>query len=186
MLTVLPLRLLLLLLLLVLTFVSGFSAATPPSSLVVSACAQASYPSVCVRTLAPSSPSTPSDLALAATSASHSTTRGAAAYLRRLTLPQPPSDRATFRDCANLLSDAANQLARAAKELARLNPNTLRSQLGDAQTWASAAMTDQDMCLREITGLSGRTRDAVVAQVTEASHVTSNALYFITRVAATR
>ncbi|RWW16144.1 hypothetical protein GW17_00019979, partial [Ensete ventricosum] len=117
--------------------------ATPPSSLVVSACAQASYPSVCVRTLATSSPSTPSDLALAATSASLSTTRGAAAYLRRLTLPQTPSDRAAFRDCANLLSDAADQLARAAKELARLNPDTLRSQLGDAQTWASAAMTDQ-------------------------------------------
>ncbi|WOL06527.1 hypothetical protein Cni_G15261 [Canna indica] len=179
----------LLLLLLLLLLVSSTSAKTAtataaPSPLVRSACAQARFPALCIRTLAPRSPTSASDLARVAVSASLSATRGAASFLRQVPAPPAPGDLAAIRECGHLLLDAAERLARAADQLSRLRPSALPSQLGDAQTWTSAAMTDQDMCALEISGLAERTRDAVLARVTEASQLTSNALYLIARLAA--
>ncbi|XP_073100687.1 pectinesterase inhibitor 3 [Elaeis guineensis] len=171
------------LLLLLSLAVAASSAATPPSSLVTSACAHARYPSLCVRTLAPTSPRSPTDLARAATAAAHSASRNASSTVRSLPLPANPRGCAALSDCTSLLSNAAGQLARTEAELRRLRPGTLRWQLDNAQTWASAAMTCQDTCLDSFRGLAGPTRDAVAGQVVQVSQLTSNALYLIARLA---
>ncbi|XP_017697339.1 pectinesterase inhibitor 3-like [Phoenix dactylifera] len=172
------------LLLLLSLAVAAFSAATPPSSLVISACAHARYPSLCVSTLVPTSPRSPTDLARAATAAAHSASCNASSAVRSIPLPAAtPRGRAALRDCASLLSNAAGQLARAEAELRRLRPDTLRGQLDNAQTWASAAMTCQDTCLDSFRGIAGPTRDAVAGRVVQLSQLTSNALYLIARLA---
>nr|XP_010932718.1 pectinesterase inhibitor 3 [Elaeis guineensis] len=128
-------------------------------------------------------PAPPTDLARAATAAAHSASRNASSTVRSLPLPANPRGCAALSDCTSLLSNAAGQLARTEAELRRLRPGTLRWQLDNAQTWASAAMTCQDTCLDSFRGLAGPTRDAVAGQVVQVSQLTSNALYLIARLA---
>ncbi|PKA47069.1 21 kDa protein [Apostasia shenzhenica] len=159
---------------------AGGKSSAPPSSLVTASCAHASYPDLCVRTLATSAATTPAALAVDCVCAAGSAARNAASFLRRLTPPPPPA----VRDCAEQISDSADQLARAAGELRRLRRVSFRWQLDNAQTWVSAALTDEDTCLDAIRRLPVATRRPVSARVSEARRVTCNSLDLVARLAA--
>ncbi|KAH0452633.1 hypothetical protein IEQ34_019932 [Dendrobium chrysotoxum] len=157
------------------------SAAFPPSSLVLSSCAHARYPSLCIRTLSPSAARTPTALAVDAVSAAATSAQNAHSFLRHFPSPPPPA----VRDCAEQLSDSSDQLARAAAEIRHLRQENSRWHLDNALTWASAALTDDDTCLDAIRRLPASTHRSVSAHVSEARRVTCNALYLVSRLADT-
>ncbi|KAK8931446.1 Pectinesterase 3 [Platanthera zijinensis] len=170
----------LLLIPLFLPFISfAHSASTTPSSLVITSCAHARYPDLCVHTLAPSAARTPSALAVDAVSAAASSAHNAVSFLRSLPSPPPPA----VRDCAEQLSDSRDQLSRAAAEIRRLRPENSRWQLDNALTWASAALTDDDTCLDAVRRLPAAAHLPVSAHVSEARRVACNALYLVSRLA---
>ncbi|XP_020588525.1 pectinesterase inhibitor 3-like [Phalaenopsis equestris] len=154
------------------------SSSFPPSSLVLSSCAHARYPSLCIRTLSPSAARTPPALAVDAVSAAATSAHSALSFLHRFSHPPP-----TVRDCAEQISDSRDQLASAAAEIRSLRRENSRWQLDNALTWASAALTDQDTCLDAIRRLPPSARRSVSAHVSEARRVTCNALYFVSRLA---
>ncbi|KAG6521372.1 pectinesterase inhibitor 3-like [Zingiber officinale] len=152
------------------------------SSIVLSACARARYPSLCVRTFILTTPSSDVDFARATTASALSSARHSAAFLRRGPLPAS----AAFRDCARLLLHSVDQLDRVSRQLT--GDKAAQRRLGDAQTWVSAAMTDQDMCLQELgpeEGAGSASKD-LSARVTTAWQLASNALYFITQLSDSR
>ncbi|XP_074588092.1 pectinesterase inhibitor 3-like [Curcuma longa] len=160
------------------------AAPSPSSSIVLSACAHARYPSLCVRTLNLTTHSSDTDFARITTASALSSARHAAAFLRGGPLPAS----AAFRECARLLLHSVDQLDRASRHLAGDKAAPAPRRLGDAQTWVSAAMTDQDMCLQELGAeeAAGSARNGLSARVTAAWQLASNALYFINQLSDSR
>lgn len=158
-----------------------------PSRFIRASCASARYPRLCVRTLSTASSTTPSGLAQAAVSASLSRARRSSAFLSHLRTSSS-RERGALRDCVEQLSDSTDQLRRTLVELLHLRPGTFRWQMSNAQTWVSAALTNEDTCLEGFRGIgsAGVVKAAVGKKVAGAARMTSNALYLINRLASTR
>ncbi|MQM21138.1 hypothetical protein Taro_054171 [Colocasia esculenta] len=158
----------------------------PAASVVLATCANARYPTLCIRTLSSSqiaATSSPADFAIAAVSVSLASARDAATFLSRL-LAASSAAPATLDDCLQLVTDAADLLEATEGELRRL---TSRRQLEDALTWASAAMTNQDTCVEGLRegGDDVEEGAAVVDRVSGVCQYISNALHLIGRLAST-
>ncbi|KAL8160923.1 hypothetical protein V2J09_012412 [Rumex salicifolius] len=166
-----------------------------PSNLLRSSCLQARYPTICTRTLStyPGPARTPADLARAAVSISYGRARKASAYLARLRARKDGGATTwatALGDCLDQLSDATAELGDTMRELRALrarNTGEFRWHMSNAETWVSAALTDQDTCLDGI-GQAGRRGGAssgvgsdVRRRIKNVAKVTSNALYLINR-----
>ncbi|XP_028782748.1 pectinesterase inhibitor 3 [Neltuma alba] len=186
---------LLLLLLLLFLFPPPSTAASPPppsSDLLRSSCVHARYPHLCLRTLSSyARPSiTPNDLAQAALSVSLLHAR----HLSRFLHSHLPSlcersrrrRRVALRDCAEQLSDSVDQLSRSLEELKHLRKSTFELQMSNAQTWVSAAMTDDDTCLDGLSPVHDPVVGRIKRKISRVSRITSNALYMINRLCDTR
>ncbi|KAK4266060.1 hypothetical protein QN277_027033 [Acacia crassicarpa] len=178
-------------LLLLLLFLSPpLSAAAPPpppsSHLLHSSCIHARYPHLCLRTLSSyDRPSiTPRDLAQAALSVSLQHARHISRFLHHH-LPSHPRP-SPLLDCAEQISDSVDNLHRSLQELKHLRRSTFQLQMSNAQTWVSAAMTDDDTCLDGF----GTVHDPVVGKIkrkiNRVARITSNALYMISRLCHSR
>ncbi|XP_062010748.1 pectinesterase inhibitor 3 [Rosa rugosa] len=185
--TLLPLLLLLLLL-------SYSAAARKPSShnattsshLVRTSCQHASYPNLCLHTLSASPAQTPRDLAQAAVGVSLSRARKVSAFLSQLSHSSsssstPKRQRVAVGDCVEQVSDSVDELSRTLEELHHLHEETFRWQMSNAQTWVSAALTNDDTCLDGFQEVDGKVKADVKKKITNAARVTSNALYMINR-----
>ncbi|KAL5995745.1 hypothetical protein ACLOJK_025814 [Asimina triloba] len=162
---------------------------TTPSKLVRSSCSHARYPNICLRTLSSLSPppnSLPA-LAQAAVSLTLSRARKTTTFVSSI-LPAAHGkrNRAALRDCAEQLSDSIDDLRRTLSELRHLRSATFRWQMSNAQTWVSAALTNEDTCLDGFQGVPGGAKAALKRKIRNIARVTSNALYLINRVADTR
>ncbi|KAK7363337.1 hypothetical protein VNO77_05477 [Canavalia gladiata] len=167
------------------------AASRPPRDLLHSSCAQARYPSLCVQTLTNyANPAMkPLDLAQASVKVSLTHARTLFLYLKTLKVQTTSSSgftkrqRVALSDCVEQISDSVAELSRTLNELQHLRMGTFQWQMNNAQTWASAALTDGDTCLD---GLNDGTADGkfkleVKRRVTDVAMLTSNALYLINR-----
>lgn len=79
------------------------------------------------------------------------------------------------------MSESVDELTRTLDELKHLHAETFRFQMSNAQTWVSAALTDDDTCLDGFEELNVKVKADMKRKVTNAARVTSNALYLINR-----
>ncbi|KAK6941243.1 Pectinesterase inhibitor domain [Dillenia turbinata] len=150
--------------------------------LVRKSCMHASYPHLCLRTLSTySGPAkTPGDLAKAAVEVSLSRSRKVSACLSRIS-GGSQRERGAVKDCIDQISDSVDELRRTLSELKHLRKGTFRWQMSDAETWVSAALTNEDTCLDGFQSIDGKIKAEVKRKITNVARVTSNALYLITR-----
>ncbi|TQD93684.1 hypothetical protein C1H46_020688 [Malus baccata] len=183
--------------LLVLLLCSPYSAATaaaqkhtpqhnPASTLVRSSCRHATYPKICLRTLSDyAGPAkTPIDLAQASVSVSLARARRISGFLAQLSanFQGTKRQRSAIGDCVDLMSSSVDELSETLGELQHLREETFRFQMSNAQTWLSAALTDDDTCLDGIQEADAKAKAAdVKRKIKNAARVTSNALYLINR-----
>ncbi|XP_010261745.1 PREDICTED: 21 kDa protein-like [Nelumbo nucifera] len=164
-----------------------YGAATTKSGakqdLVRSSCIHASYPNLCLRTLSSyaGSANTPNDLAQAAVTISLGRARSVSLYLARLQKLHNGSKRqqGAVSDCVEQLSDSVDELQQTLSELRHLRRGTFREQMSNAQTWVSAALTNEDTCLDGFQNVDGKVKSDVKQKINNVARITSNALYFI-------
>ncbi|EXB38187.1 21 kDa protein [Morus notabilis] len=163
----------------------------PASDLVRTSCVHANYPTLCLRTLAAySGPArTPRDLAKAAVNVSLARASRVSEYLNRMAADLASSgssskrQRAALSDCVEQIGDSVEELKKTLKELEHLRAETFRWQMSNAETWVSAALTNEDTCLDGFQGVDGggKIKADVRRKITNIAKVTSNALYMINR-----
>ncbi|XP_047946385.1 pectinesterase inhibitor 3 [Salvia hispanica] len=176
-----------LLLSLLLTLLISSAAASPKHDLVRRSCVHASYPDVCLRTLSSSSSSgaaaTPRDLAQAAVRVSLAHVRKAAEYLAALRGSVARREQGALGDCVEQMADTVDELRKTMAALRQLRRGgggaEFRWQMSNAETWVSAALTDEETCLDGFKEIGGEVRADVRKKVTNVARVTSNALYLI-------
>lgn len=155
----------------------------PPDDFVRSSCVHASYPNICIRTLASyagSACKTPRDLAQAAVKVSLSRTRRVSSYLAHVSAGDSKRQQEALSDCAEQMSDSVDSLSRTLAELKHLQGGeSFQWHMSNAQTWVSAALTNEDTCLDGFQGLDGKVKSDAKRKVTNLARVTSNALYMI-------
>ncbi|KAJ8751043.1 hypothetical protein K2173_016224 [Erythroxylum novogranatense] len=163
--------------------------AKPQQDLVRSSCVHASYPNLCVRTLSSygGPASTPRDIALAAVKVSIARGRRVSTYLATLSGLRSKRELAAVSDCVEQISDSVDELSKTLGELKHLRVGkTFGWQMSNAQTWASAALTDEDTCLDGFEDVESRVKADVKRKIRNLAKVTSNALYMINRLDETR
>ncbi|OMO86357.1 Pectinesterase inhibitor [Corchorus olitorius] len=155
-----------------------------PEDLVRSSCVHASYPTLCLRTLSSySGPAkTPRDLAQAAVKVSLSRAQKVSNYLKSaVTTGSGKRERVAVSDCVDQIADSVDELSKTLGELKHLRGETFEFQMSNAQTWVSAALTNEDTCLDGFEGVDGKVKSDVKRKITNVAKVTSNALYMINR-----
>lgn len=158
--------------------------------LVRSSCVHASYPNVCLRTLSSygGRAKNPTDLALAAVTVSLSRARSVSGYLIQVGSVPGGSKRenGAVRDCIEQISESVDELSKTLSELKHLRSGTFRWQMSNAQTWVSAALTNEDTCLDGFESVGGKVKADVRRKMGNVAKVTSNALYLISRLQLSR
>ncbi|KAG2300052.1 hypothetical protein Bca4012_011610 [Brassica carinata] len=172
----------------VLVAATGYGPNSAAEDIVHSSCVHASYPSLCVRTLSTYSGPTITnrrELAQAAVKISLSHAQAASKKLAvvRETVGKKRV-KAAVVDCVEMIGDSVDELSRTLGVLKHLHvsggpANEFRWQMSNAQTWASAALTDDDTCLDGFKGVEGKVKTEVKHWMTKVAKVTSNALYMI-------
>ncbi|OAY26997.1 pectinesterase inhibitor 3 [Manihot esculenta] len=151
--------------------------------LVRSSCLHASYPTLCIHTLSSYSgpANTPRDLAQAAVKVSLARASKASKYLSSLSGLKAKRERVALSDCVEQISDAVEELSSTLDELKHLRSETFRWQMSNAETWVSAALTNEDTCLDGFEGVESKVKSDVKRKIRNMARVTSNALYMINR-----
>ncbi|XP_061361708.1 pectinesterase inhibitor 3-like [Gastrolobium bilobum] len=168
--------------------------ATQQDLLLRSSCAQARYPNLCVQTLSNSAGPAmkPLDLAQAAVRVSLAHARTLSGYLKNLQLQAKSGSsnwqRGAVSDCVAQISDSVNELSNTLNELQHLQMGKFEWHMSNAQTWISTAMTDGQSCLNGFKdgNVEGKLKLDVNRRVTGVAMLTSNALYLINRLGASR
>ncbi|KAK1420662.1 hypothetical protein QVD17_22440 [Tagetes erecta] len=164
---------------------SSFASAIPSPSLelVQTSCQHATFPKVCVNTLSSykGPVSTPRELAQAAIRVSISRATKASEYLSSLRKEANEREKGAMKDCASQIADSVDDLRKTLGELKELKRGTFRWQMSNAETWVSAALTNEDTCLDGFKEVGGMVPSNVKRKVTNLAKVTSNALYLINR-----
>lgn len=152
----------------------------PKQDLVRTSCVHASYPNICLRTLSSYSglAKTPRDLAQAAVKVSLARARKASVFLSQL---KNASKRevGALNDCIVQMGDSVDELSETLEELHHLHGGDFQWRMSNAQTWVSAALTNEDTCLDGFKEIDGNIRSDVKKKVTNLARITSNALYLI-------
>ncbi|XP_015572919.1 pectinesterase inhibitor 3 [Ricinus communis] len=165
------------------------SAGAAPQDLVHSSCLHASYPNLCMRTLSSYSgpANTPHDLALAAVEVSLGRASKVSKYLSSLSSGlKTRKERVALSDCVEQISDSVDELSNTLNELKHLRGETFRWQMNNAQTWVSAALTNEETCLDGFEQVQRKVKCDVKRKITNVARVTSNALYMINRLGESR
>lgn len=159
-----------------------------PQDLVRSSCVHASYPSLCLRTLSSYSgpANTPRDLAQAAVKVSLSRARKVSGYLTANVTGKSKRERVALSDCVEQMAESVDELSRTLGELKHLRGETFKFQMSNAETWVSAALTNEDTCVDGFEGVDGKVKSEVKRKITNVAKVTSNALYMINKLGESR
>lgn len=154
-------------------------------------CVHTRYPDLCFTSLSSYSSAvrrSPVQLARLATNVTLArlcALRAHVSALRRAGAGAPGRETAALRDCAEQLGDAADQVGRTAAELRGLEALVgmeVAWRVSNAQTWMSAALTNEDTCsdgFREMGGGTGSIRTDVCRRVGRVKQYTSNALALV-------
>ncbi|XP_072992038.1 21 kDa protein-like [Typha latifolia] len=190
-------------LLLVLASVSAVTLSPPSSSsssdadagsnsteFILACCRRTRYPRLCFASLSSSSGKVGRDpVRLARTAADVALSRIQSLSLRLAALRREAAaaggrEAAALRDCCDMMGDAADLAQRSSRELGGLEGAVgpeVAWRVGNAQTWLSAAMTDEDTCSDGFEGVSGLggVKGEVSARVERVKRFTSNALALV-------
>ncbi|KAI3414949.1 PMEI domain-containing protein [Psidium guajava] len=165
----------------------GHNAAPHGEDLVRSSCSHALYPDICLRTLSSYAGPTdnPRDVARAALKISLARARRVSSYLSDQAASsgsKSKRERGALADCLEQMSDSVDELRESLAELKHLRGGEeLRWQLSNAETWVSAALTNEDTCLDGFQEVGVKVKDDVRRKISNVARVTSNALYLINR-----
>jgi len=173
----------------------------PVPGFVRSWCAGTEYPALCDATLAPYAAavgSSPARLSWAALTVALGGARAATAAVKAVAAAGhlAPAAAEAARDCVSMLGRAEDLLRQSADAMARLgkerqggqaaSSRDVRFQVDSVQAWASAALTDDDMCVEgfwaEAAG-GGGAREALRGHVVDVTHLTANALGIVNAMA---
>ncbi|PKA49981.1 21 kDa protein [Apostasia shenzhenica] len=165
--------------------ISGDSATNNSSEFIRRSCAATLYPDLCCSSLAPygrAVQQSPAKLAVAAANASLSTIKAASSRAAALRRSSGGRLGAALRDCVDSLGTAAEQTRRSVAEMEKLGspvvaggPAAEAWRVSNAQTWMSAALTNEETCLDGFDGGLPAAK-AVLDGVRRAKMYTSNAL----------
>ncbi|RDX61159.1 Pectinesterase inhibitor 6, partial [Mucuna pruriens] len=154
------------------------------------ACRVTRYPDFCVRSLAPFSNSagkSPSKWARAGVSVTIGEVKNVKAYLANLKRHGRirGRNRVALSDCVESFADALDELHKSLGVLRRLSRSTFGSQMGDLNTWISAALTNEDTCLNGFQGEKERKIKLLQNRVLKVYYITSNALALVNKLTTT-
>ena len=155
------------------------------------ACSVTRYKDLCVHSLAQFSNTagrSPSKWARAGVSVTIGEVKNVQAYLTRLKRYGRfrGRNRVALSDCIECFGDALDELHRSLGVLRRLSKSTFSTQMGDLNTWISAALTDQDTCLDGFQGQTNKRQIKLLQnRVQKLSYITSNALALVNKLATT-
>ncbi|KAK9055568.1 hypothetical protein SSX86_026652 [Deinandra increscens subsp. villosa] len=167
----------------ILALTSSAIMASPSLDLVQSSCEDATFPKVCFHTLSvfKGPVTTPRELAQAAIKVSISRATKASDFLSELQKEANRREKGAVKDCASQIEDSVDELRKTLGELKELRRDTFKWQMSNAETWVSAALTNEDTCLDGFKEVDGQVRSDVKRKITNVAKVTSNALYLINR-----
>lgn len=155
------------------------------------ACSVTRHQDICVRTLASFSSTakrSPSKWARAGVSVTVGELKSVAQHLIELKNRQllRGRNRIALSDCIELFQDAVDELHKSLSVLRKLSKSTFDIQMGDLNTWISAALTDEDTCLDGFEGnKAGKQVKLLQSWVLNATYITSNALALVNKLANT-
>ncbi|KAJ6845121.1 21 kDa protein-like [Iris pallida] len=177
------------------------AAVASPADFIRTSCKATSYPDVCVRSLtnyAVAVRNDPRQLAHFATTVSANRAHSTSSYLSGLSAAAAPVGaksvhggsggvtEMSYSDCTVAMADSTRQLRKSVEEMRRLAGSGSRGfarRISNAQTWISAALTDQNACLSSLSkdgaAVGGKRAAIIRSKVVEASRVTSNALSLV-------
>lgn len=173
---------------------------------VKSWCAGTEYPSLCDATLASYAAevgASPVRLSWAALTVTLGGARNATAAMKGMAAAGhlAPVAAEAAQDCVSMLGDSVGMLRQSVEAMARLgeeeqkgkaaggggsSSRNVRFQVDSVKTWASAALTDDDMCMEGFKGEAaggGGAREAVRGHVVGVAHLTANALCIVNAMA---
>ncbi|XP_031107487.1 21 kDa protein-like [Ipomoea triloba] len=169
------------------------TAATVATSFIKTSCKATTYPDLCVTSLAAYGPTikkSPQQLVQTALSVSLDRAQSTKGFVDKLCKFKGLKRReyGALKDCLDEMSDSVDRLSKSVRELK--NMGRARSQdfqwhISNAQTWISAALTDENTCTDGFAGraLNGKIKASIRARVTNVAQVTSNALALINQFA---
>ncbi|KAG8092225.1 hypothetical protein GUJ93_ZPchr0012g19825 [Zizania palustris] len=165
------------------------------ASFVKSRCAGTEYPALCDATLAPYAATvgaSPARLAWAALTVTLGGARNATAAMKRMAADGglSPVAAEAAEDCVSMLGDAVDSLKQSVSAMAlvgeqegrREEAQKVKFEVDNVLTWASAALTNDNMCMEGFKGEAaggGGAREAVRGHVMGLVHLTANALGII-------
>ncbi|KAL0909343.1 hypothetical protein M5K25_020200 [Dendrobium thyrsiflorum] len=157
---------LLLLIAVIFTAISPAAIASKENStdFILRNCAATLYPQLCYKSLKPYAPTvnqSPLTLAVAAANVSLSKIKDASLQAVRLRRNSTGRVGAALRDCVESLRTAADLTKQSAEEIQKLGPAAQAGgpsfawEVSNAQTWMSAALTNEDTCIDGFDGVGG-------------------------------
>ena len=157
---------------------------------VKEACSVTRYQNLCIHTLAQFSNTagrTPSKWARAGVSVTISEVKNVQAYLTKLKMngKMKGRNRVALSDCIETFGYARDELHKSLGVLRKLSKNTFSTQMGDLNTWISAALTNEDTCLDGFEGKTEKQIKLLQNKVKNVSYITSNALALVNKLAST-
>ncbi|KAK1317166.1 hypothetical protein QJS10_CPA05g00396 [Acorus calamus] len=156
------------------------------------ACKATRHPTLCVRTLSPFSRAagrSPHRWARAAVSVALAETervrRDLSREVRARIRAGSPRAQGALADCAECFGDAVGELWSSLMTLRTLRAVTFGPQMGDVETWVSAALTDVFTCVDGLKEVRWAAARAVEGKAVNVTCLASNALALVNRLAVT-
>ncbi|CAL5355963.1 unnamed protein product [Camellia sinensis] len=161
---------------------------------ITKSCATTLYPQLCYKSLskyANKIQTSPKILAITALSVSLLAAQSTSKLI--LNLSKNPNLRsgeaAALADCVEVMGDSVDELKRSVDELTRSRGGSdFEFEMSNAQTWVSAALTDDDTCMDGFGGvaMNGQVKSIVRRLVKKLAHLTSNGLALVNNYASSQ
>ena len=160
---------------------------------VRNACSVTKYRNLCIRSLSPFSAAakdSPSVWARAGVAVTLSDAKAVARYLIKLNRTRGGGGggryyRAALSDCTELFENAIDELHKSLGVLRSLTRRAFGTQMGNLNTWLSAALTDTDTCMDGFESQKRRRGVRLIrGRVSRTSYIASNALALVNKLAA--
>lgn len=155
-------------------------------SYVRNACSVTTYRDLCIRSLASFSTiakTSPSKWARAGVSVTISQVKSANQYLNNLNKQGRMNgrNRVALLDCIEGFENALDELHKSLAILRKISARNFDKQMGDLNTFMSAALTDENTCLDGFAGRNGSRVTLIKTRVLNSTYFTSNALDLVAK-----
>ncbi|XP_050222251.1 21 kDa protein-like [Mercurialis annua] len=165
-------------------------AETTSTEFIRTSCSATTYPKLCYSSLlthASKIQTSPMLLANAALSVTLASATSTSTMMQKLSQSHgmKPREVSAMQDCMEELSNSVDQISRSIDELGNGKVTNFKLMINDVQTWASAALTDENTCSEGFEGnpMNGKLKTLVREQIVNIAHMTSNALALVNKYA---